>query len=188
MSLTIRRTAGVLSTLCLLAACGNESPPAAGPTVSDNASSDCTPADLVIHNTTIYTSNDDQWTAEALAVQGDRIVYVGDTNGIADYLCGDANIMDLSGRTVYAGFTDSHQHLEGVGRRTRTLSLFGIPTLAETVAAIEDWAADIPEGDWVQGRGWIEREWTDEQRFLNKYDVDPFTQNKPLSVSCLCQV
>jgi predicted amidohydrolase YtcJ len=138
------------------------------------------PADLVIHNTSIYTSNDDQWSAEAVAVRGDRIIYVGDNDGAASYMCGDASVMDLSGRTVYAGFTDSHQHLEGVGRRTKTLSLFGIPTLSETVAAIEDWAADIPDGEWVQGRGWIEREWTDEQRFLNKYDVDPFTENKPL--------
>ena len=60
-------------------------------------------------------------------------------------------IFDLTGRTVFAGFTDAHQHLEGIGRRTKTLSLFGIPTLAETVAAIEDWAETIPEGDWVQG-------------------------------------
>ena len=32
----------------------------------------------------------------------------------------------------------------------------------------------------MQGRGWIEREWTDQQRFLNKFDVDAFTRNKPL--------
>ena len=115
-----------------------------------------------------------------MVVRGDRIIYVGDNGGAAAYMCGDANIMDLSGSTVYAGFTDSHQHLEGVGRRTKTLSLFGIPSLSETVAAIADWAANIPDGEWVQGRGWIEREWTDEQRFLNKFDVDPFTENKPL--------
>jgi predicted amidohydrolase YtcJ len=32
----------------------------------------------------------------------------------------------------------------------------------------------------VQGRGWIEREWTDEKRFLTRHDVDPFTTDKPL--------
>ncbi|MGB4246191.1 MAG: amidohydrolase, partial [Pseudohongiellaceae bacterium] len=89
-------------------------------------------------------------------------------------------VIDLSGKTVFAGFTDSHQHLEGVGRRTKTLSLFGIGTLTETVQTIADWAATVPDGEWVLGRGWIEREWTDEQRFLNKFDVDAFTADKPL--------
>ena len=180
MASVLKWTAGVLSTACLLAACSDNSPASSASPVTSSHSQECMPADLVIHNTSIYTSNDDQWSAEAVAVRGDRIIYVGDNDGAASYMCGDASVMDLSGRTVYAGFTDSHQHLEGVGRRTKTLSLFGIPTLSETVAAIEDWAADIPDGEWVQGRGWIEREWTDEQRFLNKYDVDPFTENKPL--------
>lgn len=144
------------------------------------ATTDCPAADLVLHNTTVYTSNEAQWTAQAVVAAGDRIVYIGDDAGAQRYRCGTAQVMDLQGAVVYAGFTDSHQHLEGVGRRTRTLSLFGIPTLQETVAAIEAFAATVPAGEWVQGRGWIEREWTDEQRFLNRHDVDPFTADKPL--------
>lgn len=140
----------------------------------------CEAADLVLHNTTVYTANEDQWTAEAVASLDGRIVFVGSNEQVQDYMCGDAQIIDLAGRTVFAGFTDSHQHLEGVGRRTKTLSLFGIPTLQETVTSIADWAEQIPEGEWVLGRGWIEREWTDEQRFLTRHDVDPFTANKPL--------
>ncbi|MEZ5490887.1 MAG: amidohydrolase [Gammaproteobacteria bacterium] len=144
------------------------------------AQSNCEVADLVLHNTTIYTANDAQWTAEAVAVLDGRIVFVGSNQGVQPYLCGDAEIIDLAGRTVFAGFTDSHQHLEGVGRRTKTLSLFGIPTLQQTVQAIADWADTVPEGEWILGRGWIEREWEDERRFLNKYDVDPFSAGKPL--------
>lgn len=140
----------------------------------------CLPADMVLHNTTIYTANTAQWIADAVAVRDGRIIFVGSNADAAPYMCGDANVLDMAGKTVYAGFTDSHQHLEGVGRRTRTLSLFGIPTLAETVQAIQAWAANVPADEWVQGRGWIEREWTDEQRFLNKHDVDPFTKDKPL--------
>ena len=145
-----------------------------------NSPADCEAADLVLHNTIVYTANDAQWTAEAVASVGDRIVFVGSNADAARYMCGDANVIDMSENTVYAGFTDSHQHLEGVGRRTKTLSLFGIPTLEETVQTIADWAETVPDGAWVLGRGWIEREWTDEERFLNKYDVDSFTENKPL--------
>ena len=169
-----------LSSFLLLAACNDQTPPKDLGLALQEASANCEAADLVLHNTTIYTANDSQWTASALATQGDRIVYVGDESGIEPYLCGNAQVFDLAERTVFPGFTDAHQHLEGIGRRTKTLSLFGITTLAETVAAIEGWAENVPEGDWVQGRGWIEREWADERRFLNKFDVDSFTKNKPL--------
>ena len=167
------RAARMLATFAffgVLAGCGGE---AAAPEA-------CLPADLVLHNTTIYTADDDNWTAAAVAVAGTEIVYVGDEAGVAPYRCGDAEVFDLAGKTVFAGFTDGHQHLEGVGRRTKTLSLFGIPTLAATVARIEEWSAGVAPGDWIQGRGWIEREWTDEKRFLTRHDVDPFTADKPL--------
>lgn len=171
----------VFTLLCAfgLAACSPESPETA-PGNAAAVETACERADLVLYNTTIYTSNADQWTAEAVASKDGQIVFVGSNTEAEEYMCGSVQALDLEGRTVYAGFTDSHQHLEGVGRRTKTLSLFGIGTLQETVQTIEDWAANIPEGGWVQGRGWIEREWTDEQRFLNKYDVDRFTADKPL--------
>lgn len=167
-----------VSLSALTVACSDNSPvtTSAPAAVNDN----CLPADLVLHDTTIYTANDAQWTAQAVASKDGRIVFVGSNADAEAYMCGDATIMNMAGSTVYAGFTDSHQHLEGVGRRTKTLSLFGIATLQETVQTIEDWAQSIPDGEWVLGRGWIEREWTDEQRFLNKSDVDAFTGNKPL--------
>ncbi|MCC3859579.1 amidohydrolase, partial [Emcibacteraceae bacterium Y4] len=147
---------------------------------SEMAAVECIAADMVMHNTTIYTANDDQWTAQAVATLGDKIIYVGDNAGAEKYMCGEADIMDMSGKYVYAGLTDAHQHVEGLGKRTKNLNLFGIPTLRETVDTIENFAGTIPDGEWVQGRSWIEREWTDEKRFLNKHDVDPFTANKPL--------
>ncbi len=142
--------------------------------------SECLVADMVLHNTKIYTANDAQWTAEATAVLGDKIIFVGSNTDVNKYMCGDAQIMDMAGKFIYAGFTDSHQHVEGVGQRPKTLSLFGISTLKETVDTIEAFAINVPTDKWVQGRGWIEREWTDEKRFLTRHDVDPFTTDKPL--------
>jgi predicted amidohydrolase YtcJ len=142
--------------------------------------SECLVADMVLHNTKIYTANDAQWTAEATAVLGDKIIFVGSNTEVNKYMCGDAQIMDMAGKFIYAGFTDSHQHVEGVGQRPKTLSLFGISTLKETVDTIEAFAINVPTDKWVQGRGWIEREWTDEKRFLTRHDVDPFTTDKPL--------
>jgi hypothetical protein len=142
--------------------------------------SECIRADMVLHNTKIYTANDAQWTAEATAIRGDKIIFVGTNADAVNYMCGGAKIMNMAGKYVYAGFTDSHQHVEGVGQRPKTLSLFGINSLQETVDAIKAFSETVPATEWVQGRGWIEREWIDEKRFLSKHDVDPFTADKPL--------
>jgi len=140
----------------------------------------CPQSDMLIYNANVYTASDERWRAQALAVKDGLIVFVGSNTDAEAWRCGAENSVDLEGNTVFPGFTDSHQHLEGVGRRTRTLSLFGIPTLEDTVAAIAQWADAVPAESWVLGRGWIEREWTDEQRFLTRWDVDAFTENKPL--------
>ena len=60
----------------------------------------CLVADLVLHNTKIYTANDAQWTAEATAVLGDKIIFVGSNADAAKYMCGDAQIMDMAGKSL----------------------------------------------------------------------------------------
>ena len=148
----------------------------------------CLTSDLLLHNANIYTplnkgvDVDDSPIIrhEAIAIKDSIIVFVGSNATAREWLCGAARVVDLNGSTVFPGFTDSHQHLEGVGRRTKTLSLFGIQSLKGTVSRIREWSEQIPEGGWVMGRGWIEREWRDEQRFLTRWDVDTFTESKPL--------
>ena len=140
----------------------------------------CRTADLLLHNAVIYTADEFNSTHQALVIDDGRFVFVGTDEAAKDDWCNAARAIDLKGATVFPGFTDSHQHLEGVGRRTKTLSLFGIDSLDKTVAAIERWAADIAPGGWVLGRGWIEREWQGERRFLTRWDVDRFTESKPL--------
>jgi predicted amidohydrolase YtcJ len=140
----------------------------------------CRAADLLLHNAVVYTADESSSTHQALVIDDGRLVFVGADEVAKEGWCDTARVIDLKGATVFPGFTDSHQHLEGVGRRTKTLSLFGIDSLDKTVAAIEQWAADVPPGGWVLGRGWIEREWQGERRFLTRWDVDRFTESKPL--------
>ena len=144
------------------------------------AQEDCPESDLLLINTNIYTGGDDNTSHEALAIKDGVFSFIGSNEAASRWVCGARQVVSLDGSTVFPGFTDSHQHLEGIGRRTKTLSLFGTNTLEQTVTEIEGWAAQIPAGQWVLGRGWIEREWVGERRFLTRWDVDPFTESKPL--------
>ncbi|MCC3861156.1 amidohydrolase [Pseudemcibacter aquimaris] len=160
----------------VLAACGGADQS------SETASASCEAADTVFHNTLIYVADDANSTAEAVAVKDSKIVFVGSNADAANYMCGDARVIDMAGKFMYPGFTDSHQHLAGIGVRQKNVNLMNITTLAATVKRIEEYAEDVDEGDWILGRGWIESDWTDEQRFLTRHDVDYFSADKPLYI------
>ena len=68
-------------------------------------------------NGNVYTANEKQPRAEAIAVSGDRITFVGKTAD-ARKLAGErTRIVDLRARTVLPGSTDAHCHLFGIGER-----------------------------------------------------------------------
>ncbi|MEJ6575486.1 MAG: amidohydrolase [Emcibacteraceae bacterium] len=139
-------------------------------------------ADMILQNGTIYTANDAQWTAAAVAIKGDEIIFVGSVADAQNFIGENTNIFDLGGDTVFPGLTDAHTHIKWVGQRELGLNLQNIDDLGKTVEAIRLYAENIAEGDWITGKGWIEQKWAD-QRFLNKSDVDYFSKNKPLVVT-----
>ena len=63
------RIINALGLSLILMSCGESDVPAA------ELSSPCLSADMVLHNTKIYTANDAQWTAEAAAVLADKIIF-----------------------------------------------------------------------------------------------------------------
>ena len=67
-------------------------------------------ADYVFTNAKVYTVNEEQPWAEAVAVQGNKIVYVGDNAGAAALVGEGTEQIDLKGRMVMPGFVDAHLH------------------------------------------------------------------------------
>ena len=135
-------------------------------------------ANMVIHNTTIYTANDIQTTAEAVAVRDDKIIFVGSNNAVQSYIGEDTIVIDMTGNTVYPGFTDAHAHINWLGQRELGLNLQGLDDLTSVIKKTKAYADNIDDGNWVTGKGWIEKKWP-ENRFLHKSDVDGFSANKP---------
>jgi len=139
----------------------------------------CKLADVVLTNTTIYTLNKSAPVAKSLAFLDDTLVFVGSNELSKDYQCGEAKIIDLEGSFVYPGFVDSHAHLKGIGNRENSLNLQGINSLKEMLTAVEIYSNGIKPGEWVVGRGWIEKVWP-EKRFPTRYELDRFSPDKPV--------
>lgn len=136
-------------------------------------------ADIVFKNGNVYTANDRAPSAQAIAVKADRIVFVG-TNAAAEKFIGkETRVVDLKGNTVLPGFTDSHQHLSGVGQREMTLNLEGTTSLADLLAKLKERVDQTKPGDWVTGRGWIETHWQP-AAFPTRWDLDKVAPNNPV--------
>jgi predicted amidohydrolase YtcJ len=136
-------------------------------------------AQTVFLNGNIYTMNERQPRAEAIAVKGDRIVFVGSNAEAKKYQTEGARTIDLGGKTVVPGLTDSHCHIFGIGERELTLNLEGTDTLDAFLAKVKERAAKTEPGKWITGRGWIETFWKPPQ-FPTRGDLDKIAPDNPV--------
>jgi predicted amidohydrolase YtcJ len=143
------------------------------------ATSQVAPADLVFVNATVYTANDKQPRAEAVAIKGDRIVFVGSRSAAQKYAGAKTRIVDLRGATVVPGLTDAHYHFLGVGQREMNLNLEGITSLEDFLAKVKARVDQAKPGEWVTGRGWIETFWKPPV-FPTRSDLDKIAPANPV--------
>ena len=133
--------------------------------------------DLVLANGNIYTVHDKQPRAEAIAVKGDRIVFVGSNEDAKKFHA--PKVIDLRGRTLVPGLTDSHCHIFGIGEREMRLNLEGTNTLGDFLNKVKARVAQTSTGKWITGRGWIETFWKP-SKFPTRQDLDKIAPDNPV--------
>ena len=141
----------------------------------------CIESDLVLVNTKIYTANPNNPTAEALAIKNGKFVFIGTNTEAQNFNCGESKLLDLEGSFVYPGFIDAHAHLKGIGYRELNLNLQGADSLKSMLTQVTIHANKLPIGDWVIGRGWIEKKWP-EARFPTLEELDAISSDKPIAL------
>jgi predicted amidohydrolase YtcJ len=111
------------------------------------------PADLLIVNARVHTVDDAHPHAEAVAVGGDRIVWVGGA-AEADRRRGPATrVIDAGGRPVLPGFIDSHNHIT-FGSDPGVVTLGDAATFEDLKRVVREFAAARPDLAWIEGEGW----------------------------------
>ncbi|HEX6183038.1 MAG TPA: amidohydrolase [Pyrinomonadaceae bacterium] len=132
---------------------------------------------LVLTNGKVFTADARGSVAEAVAVDGKRIVAVGTSREIADRYEG-ARTVDLKGRLVTPGFNDAHIHFLGGGLSLLRVNLNGAKTLAEAKARVAARVREVRPGAWVTGRGWDHTLWGGE--WPTKKDLDEVAPANPV--------
>ena len=136
-------------------------------------------ADLLLVNGNIYTQNQDQPRAQAVAIKKDRIVWVGDGEKAKKFRMAKTRVIDLRGFTVVPGMTDSHVHIFGIGQREMNLNLEGTNSLEAFLAKVKARVEQTASGKWVTGYGWIETFW-DPPHFPTRQELDAIAPDNPV--------
>jgi predicted amidohydrolase YtcJ len=110
------------------------------------------PASLLIRNARVFTVDPGRPLAEAVAVEGDRISWVGADAEAAQHAGADTEVVDAGGATVLPGFIDSHNHVR-LGSNPLEVDLAGAATLDEVKSRIRAHADKHPEHEWIEGVG-----------------------------------
>ncbi len=138
-------------------------------------------ADSVYLNGNIYTVETAQPKAQALAIVGQKLVFVGSNASAKKYVGSRTQVVDLKGKTVLPGLIEGHMHYTREGANLLQVNAFWLPK-DEIIAKIKAEAAKLPEGSWIVGSGWNQEVWPD-RKFPNKADLDVVAPNHPVSLT-----
>lgn len=111
-------------------------------------------ADLILTNARVYTVEDKQPWAEAVAIKDGKIVAVGSSASVGKLRGASTRTVDLGGRLVLPAFGDAHVHpLFGALSRSRCPLQDG-KTIEDYQALIAKCVAAVPGDGAVYGIGW----------------------------------
>jgi predicted amidohydrolase YtcJ len=132
---------------------------------------------VILENGVVRTMEPSLPLARSLAIAGDRIV--GGVGAHEPALPGPERI-DLGGRCVVPGFTDSHVHFPTWAMAQHEVRLEGTASLEEAVARVR---VALPQsgGTWLRGRGWRSGDWSPSVE-PTKHELDAIAPDRPVAL------
>ncbi|MCL4302048.1 MAG: amidohydrolase [Anaerolineae bacterium] len=139
------------------------------------------PADLIITQAKVYTVDPAYPHAEAVAVRGQQIVFVGSAADAAAWQGPATRVIDGQGSTLLPGFIDSHFHLLAGSMELADMQLGAVTSLDSLAAAVHHFAGEHPDNPWLVGRG-LRYSIVPNQQSLTRHHLDAIIAGQPLLV------
>lgn len=118
------------------------------PAAAPNLSPGLAPS-LVLHGGCIHTGDQKLGRVKAISIRGQVILAAGSDAEILRNIGPDTLQIDLAGRSVIAGMTDGHAHLDREGLRRQLPSLARAETVDDVLDLIADEVRQRPAGAWI---------------------------------------
>ncbi len=112
-------------------------------------------ADTVFTGGKVYTVDESQPWAEAVAVKANKILFVGTADDVKRHIGDSTNVIDCSGKTVMPGFVSAHDHLIASSWTALGVNLYDAKDKAETLRLIKEYAEAHPDEKVIRGIGWV---------------------------------
>ena len=116
--------------------------------------------------------------AEAVAIEGDRIIFVGDKNKAMQFKDKHTRLIKRPNKMVLPGFIDSHVHLLWGGIEMKECQLSGLESKEEIISKIKTYIERNPQLNWIRGNGWSLPVFEDGNP--SKYLLDEINNEKPM--------
>ena len=140
--------------------------------------------DLVLTNAHALTLVAARPRADAIAIRGGRIEWVGDCGVSLPILPPHTQVIDCGGHTIVPGFIDAHCHILAYASALTAVDC-GAPavsSISDIVDAIRQRAQSVPRGDWIRAVGYREFD-LQEKRHPTRRDLDAAAPNHPVRLN-----
>ncbi len=139
-------------------------------------------ADLIVFNAKIFTGNQAQPEASALAVKQGRIYSVGSDVDILGLKNAKTEIIDARNRRLIPGIVDAHIHVLNDLAYTYNVRWDGVPTLRKALTMLSEQAQRTPQGQWVKVIGGWSPYQFEENRFPTLDELHAAVPDRPMIV------
>ncbi len=139
-------------------------------------------ADMVLRGGRIATVDEAFTIHSAMAIEGDRIAWVGSDEGAEAYIGDNTRVIDLDGKLVLPGLADAHAHIYGLGQKLTNLDLPRGAQFEEIVGLVQRHVKIKTPGEWVIGGRWDQTVWPGKS-FPNHAELSAVSPRNPVYLS-----
>ena len=132
-------------------------------------------ADFIFTNGKVYTVNPKQLEAQAVAVKGEKIIYVGSAAGANKLKGAKTKVVDLKGGMLLPGFVDNHIHVIAGTLIARGVNL-QTDSREEVFTRLREYVRKNPKLKVIVGYGWRFNVFSDP----TKEDLDKIESKRPV--------
>ncbi len=132
---------------------------------------------IIFYNSNIISLNKFHPNASAMIIDGDRIAAVGDAGTLLEQVPGDCKKIDLGGRSIIPGFTDSHIHTLQYAQSLTRIDC-ETDTKGECLERVAERVRSTKEGQWIIGHGWNQNFW--QEGYGTRNDLDLISTVHPI--------
>ena len=139
-------------------------------------------ADIILTNGKVVTVDDRFSIAQAVAIEGDRILRVGSDSEIIRLSSPSTRRIDLRGRTVIPGLIDNHMHLvRAAATWDKEVRWDGVGTRKQALELLRARVKTTPAGEWIYNLGgWAVDQFADDSRPLTRDELDRVAPVNPV--------